>query len=361
MRKILNGVAMITLCALLVGCGVENEHSETTTETLSKFSDETKEENDVFPTSEQLLTLLKSHNQNLEDVEVFNENTDPNKLLGKIGEYVSKADFSDSRLKQDSEYLCGGTIETFSSKKDCEDRVKYLSKFDKPILGSLGINAYIYQYDLAILRVDKKLTEEQAEEYNNQLSEIIEKWRETGILEIETENESETLDVDATTADVITEETSSEDENTKTEDNNKEINEMELEDDSNENPFPNTKDYIVNNVLIEYNKIAEYPISDEFINGIKRISRPLGQATIVVSNGVYFIIRYNDYNRILFIDYQEETDDDSGLYAVVRDVSKVIKPEMSNEEVTLMIENVKEGNLRNYFDNSVEEQNFIRH
>jgi len=126
----------------------------------------------------------------------------------------------------------------------------------------------------------------------------------------------------------------------------------------NDNPFPQTEKYIVNNTLIEYNKIAEYPIDDKFIQEMIEVERPLSKITYTLSNGVYFILLYNDYNRTLFIDYQEETSDDSALYAVVRDMSKAIKPEMSDEDVELLIESVKNGTVKNYFDNSIEPEEF---
>ena len=112
-------------------------------------------------------------------------------------------------------------------------------------------------------------------------------------------------------------------------------------------------DYTVNNILIEYNKIAEYPIDEIIMNGIKNNTRPLERATITISNGVYFILLYNDYNKTIFVEYQEETEDNSGLYAVVRDMSKAIKPEMSDEEVETMMEDVKNGDKGGYYDNSL--------
>ncbi len=120
-----------------------------------------------------------------------------------------------------------------------------------------------------------------------------------------------------------------------------------------ENPFPHTEDYTVNNILIEYNKIAEYPIDEIIMNGMKNNTRPLGRVTITISNGVYFILLYNDYNKTIFVEYQEETEDNSGLYAVVRDMSKAIKPEMSDEEVETMMEDVKNGDKSGYYDNSL--------
>lgn len=137
---------------------------------LSACSAESKKE---FPTSEELLTELKTKNENLVDIQAFTADDDPNEKLGRPGYYISKADFSDSRVEQLGDYLCGGTIETFSDEKDCKKRAEYLNKMNNPELGILSLDQYIYQYDKAIFRVDYDLTAEQAEEYHAQMDEIM--------------------------------------------------------------------------------------------------------------------------------------------------------------------------------------------
>lgn len=124
------------------------------------------------------------------------------------------------------------------------------------------------------------------------------------------------------------------------------------------NPFPNTEEYIVNNILISYNEISEYPIDSKFIDDIKSVGRPLGKANITVSNGVYFIISYNDYNKTLFIDYQEETDDDSGLFSVVRDLTKAANPEITDGDMETAWEEFKTGKYWNHYDELYEVKGF---
>lgn len=128
----------------------------------------------------------------------------------------------------------------------------------------------------------------------------------------------------------------------------------EAEDNLTHNPFPNTEEYIVNNTLLRYNEIAEFPIDDEFIDDMKEVERPLGKANITISNGVYFIIRYNDYNRTLFIDYQEETTDDSGLYAVMRDMIKAVNPNIKDEDIEIMWRELETGKYSNYYGDKYE-------
>lgn len=162
MKKIL---AILLAGIFLIGCS---------------SSGTSKGQNSVMPTkevkeftAENLLLYLKDKNSNLDKIVVYDENTDPNEKLGRPGNYIGKADFSDSRIEQTGEDLIGGTIEVFENSKDCQSRADYLDKFNDSSLGAFGVNAYIYQYDKAVLRVDYKLTPEQAEEYHTQMDEIM--------------------------------------------------------------------------------------------------------------------------------------------------------------------------------------------
>lgn len=111
---------------------------------------------------------------------MHDENTDPNGNLGVPSNYITKADFSDSRVEQTGERLSGGTIETFLNKNDCQNRADYLKKMSNSSMGAFGVNQYIYEYDLSVFRVSYDLTSEQAEEYHEQMTEIINEWEKTG-------------------------------------------------------------------------------------------------------------------------------------------------------------------------------------
>lgn len=127
----------------------------------------------AIPSAEGILNELKAKNANLSGVDAFNSSTDPNGKLGRPGYYISKADFSDSRVKQVGEYLCGGTLETFSSEADCKNRTNYLNSLNNPSYGFLALNQYVYSYKKVLFRVDYDLTPEQAEEYHQQMNEIM--------------------------------------------------------------------------------------------------------------------------------------------------------------------------------------------
>lgn len=155
---------------------LKNEESENSTE--ENKEEQTKEDlpKGELPNSEDLLRELKEINSNLSDIQAFTADNDPNGSLGRPNQYVSKADFSDFRVEQIGEYLCGGTIETFLTKEDCQARADYLRLMSDPSLGAFGVNQYIYQYDRVLFRVDYDLTPEQAEEYHKQMTDIVSKY-----------------------------------------------------------------------------------------------------------------------------------------------------------------------------------------
>ena len=151
-----------------------------------------------FPSADELLTALSEKNEYFGVMIAYDEDTDPNGILGRPGEYISKADFSDTRIEQYSDdNLIGGTIEVFENKGDCQDRADYLSALSDPSMGAFGVNEYIYTYDYAVFRVSYDLTPEQAEEYHQQMNEIIDEWEKTGeiITSVQTESLENTAEI----------------------------------------------------------------------------------------------------------------------------------------------------------------------
>ena len=124
-------------------------------------------------TAESLLSLVKEEISTVGEIIVYDENTDPNENLGRPGNYICKADFEDIRVETFGDKLSGGTVEGFSSKSDCNDRYNYLSKFLSADIGALGLNQYMYKYDLVIFRVTYDITPEEAKEYENVVSNIL--------------------------------------------------------------------------------------------------------------------------------------------------------------------------------------------
>lgn len=167
------------------------------------------------PTSWKLLSDLKKKNGNLQHIAVYNEETDPNEIMGTEGAYITKADFSDSRVTRTEEGLAGGTIETFLTEEDCRARAENLESQKDPSMGALQLKQYIYQHGKILFRVSMDLPEAQAEEYDKQLEELLLEYEsgvspEEGTKAAETENAEETEAAEAAEETEAREETEAE-------------------------------------------------------------------------------------------------------------------------------------------------------
>ncbi|SDN20846.1 hypothetical protein SAMN04488599_1792 [Halanaerobium congolense] len=98
------------------------------------------------------------------NIKVFNAENDPNEFLGRPGQYIGKASWKDSRFED-----AGGTVEVFKDNKDLQNRKEYLESVFEEYPTYLQ---YIYVHKNAILRVDKNLTPDQAEEYKLNLDKL---------------------------------------------------------------------------------------------------------------------------------------------------------------------------------------------
>lgn len=151
MKKVIIGLLSLVLLVAFSGCGASGPKEKMTAEVS--------------------LSNLKEKISTISSVTIFDESTDPNKNLGKPGQYVGKGDFFDNRMENAEEMA--GTIEFFSSKKDCNDRYTYLSELSDPALGAFGVNQYIYKYGLAIFRVSFDFNATEAGEYKTAMDEIM--------------------------------------------------------------------------------------------------------------------------------------------------------------------------------------------
>jgi hypothetical protein len=91
----------------------------------------------------------------VKDFTAYNATTDPNKLLGRQGEYISKINWSDAG---DPGQL-SNSIEVFSNTGDMNARLDYLKAF-KPPFG----DGYDYTAGTAILRLSSDWTPAQAKQ-----------------------------------------------------------------------------------------------------------------------------------------------------------------------------------------------------
>lgn len=114
-------------------------------------------------TASQVTSDLQKAKLPVTGVIVYTESSDPNKLMGRPNQYITKTQFGDSRVKQlDPTDPVGGTIETFANKEDLNDRKTYIEGIEKDMP---AMTEYIYTNGNYLLRLDKSLTKTQAEQY----------------------------------------------------------------------------------------------------------------------------------------------------------------------------------------------------
>lgn len=111
--------------------------------------------------------------------------------------------------------------------------------------------------------------------------------------------------------------------------------------------FPNTEvvyhsDSRIDKLLKEYNEIAEYQITPDMVeNGAYSFSANIS------CNGVWIMIYASDTNGI-FVDYQNEADDDSAIMPLFRDFCKAINADLTNEDISAAWKDLQSGEYKNY-------------
>lgn len=119
----------------------------------------------------QILEKMKKDGLPIGDIQVYDEDSDPNGLLGRPDEYISKASFLDTRVNDpygdgyidgEIDIDMGGTVETFNTAADAQARAKYI----EDVTSSSGIGKmYMYTFCNVVFRVGYDLKPSEAEEY----------------------------------------------------------------------------------------------------------------------------------------------------------------------------------------------------
>ena len=119
------------------------------------------------PRADTIALKLRGQGLPIRQVGLYTEENDPNKLLGRPGQYVGKANFRDRRAENDRlkglDMSEGGSIEVFESEEDAERRAAYLEGIAKSGVGPFA--EYDYRRGRVLLRVAGNLTPRQAREY----------------------------------------------------------------------------------------------------------------------------------------------------------------------------------------------------
>lgn len=107
---------------------------------------------------------------------VYTEESDPNHQLGRPGGYLSKVQFSDSRIPaaeveftEEHDLARGGSVEVFATEAAAEKRAEYIQKIGESMP---TFAEYDYVQGPVLLRVSKILTPTQATEYEQALAEL---------------------------------------------------------------------------------------------------------------------------------------------------------------------------------------------
>jgi hypothetical protein len=124
------------------------------------------------PNVRTIALKLKGQGLPVRTVRVYTEETDPNKLLGRPGQYVGKAHFRDPRADSDDlkglDVSEGGSIEVFTSADEAEKRAAYVEGIGKSGVGPFA--EYDYRRGRVLLRIAGNLTPKQAREYERALA-----------------------------------------------------------------------------------------------------------------------------------------------------------------------------------------------
>ena len=98
--------------------------------------------------------------------------TDSNKLLGRPGQYISKADFEDSRRLasgDDEMDVTDNTIEVFATVADAQRRQAYITRVTS---AAPMFTQYIYRRGTILLRIQKSMLPDEARSYEAALAKI---------------------------------------------------------------------------------------------------------------------------------------------------------------------------------------------
>ena len=148
--------ALAAFLILLTGCGSGQSSTNGDKQQISEFEQKF--------TTDSLIKVFKDAALPVGPVTTYDASTDPNELLGRPGQYVGKAKWVETRIKQSSIQGSdpkGGDVEIFDSQKSMDQRWQYLGGFsDSSLLGF-----YMYHSGNAIVRLEHDLTPDQAAEY----------------------------------------------------------------------------------------------------------------------------------------------------------------------------------------------------
>jgi len=174
-RALLAVLILVVLATLSSACGGDDSVSEPGASGQATTMAEPEATVDEPPNAEAVIERLQAAGLTIGKVIVYTEETDPNDLLGRPGQYTSKAAFTDTRVDESDlvatpkwDVARGGSVEVFETEEDAQRRSDYIQAILKeaPMLGP----EYGYVAGPVLLRLSHHLTPEQAREYEQALT-----------------------------------------------------------------------------------------------------------------------------------------------------------------------------------------------
>jgi hypothetical protein len=133
------------------------------------------------PTAEDVTKTLAAKIPTMRLTVVYDEDTDPNKKLGRPHQYIGKTAFADERVdKKEADEAAagdkntidyGGTVEVFATEKAATAWVEYVEDISEAI-GGLVTPDYVYRSGTVVVRVSSLLKPSEAKEYETAVQQL---------------------------------------------------------------------------------------------------------------------------------------------------------------------------------------------
>lgn len=177
-------LALLFLIIMLTGCSITNSTSTSKSEVvqhpfgggdIQPVSTSSRRNSSSYTIDSihafDVVSLFQKQGLPIGTYEEYTKDSDPNGLLGQSNSYIEKISFADTRLQAESDYASqplGGTIEIFQTEEDAKARYTYL----RNVTASSVQNMYVYQHKTILLRLEKRLSASQAQEYEQVLIQL---------------------------------------------------------------------------------------------------------------------------------------------------------------------------------------------
>jgi hypothetical protein len=176
MRTVRNAVLFSALLLLTAcGSGAPASTTSSTGASAQPTATSTPSVPHLGKSGDQILAGLKGEGLPIGDTFTYTAENDPNNLLGRPGQYISKVNFKDTRISStdngaDISVSDGGAVETFANTTDAQKRYTYLQSISTS--GNAMFAEYEYIDGVAILRISSQLTPDQAKAYQTALKSL---------------------------------------------------------------------------------------------------------------------------------------------------------------------------------------------